>query len=658
MCGIAGIVGIKEDVGLEHIVGMTDMVNYRGPDDFGFLTFNVATKSSTFFQQEDSVAGLENGVNVLLGHRRLSIIDLSVQGRCPMSWDDGRLWITYNGEVYNYIEIRAELESLGIHFRTNTDTEVILAAYDTWGVDCLHKFNGMWAFAILDTTHMTLFCARDRLGVKPFYYHCDGKRFSFGSEIKQLAWLPWTKKELHPGVLFDFITFNQYGCNSHETHWRDIFDMRGGHYMLVPLRATGWQPKPIKWWDLDLRRKIAGWTDQRYGEHYFDLFRDAVSLRLRSDVPVGSCLSGGLDSSGIVCTVDQLLHERGIVGLQKTFTASSEDRDFDETGFAKMVIEKSRLDPRYVQPTAERLIEELGALLRHQDEPFLSTSIFAGWCVYGLARQSGVTVTLDGQGPDEMLGGYVPYAFPSVLGDLLLGGQFGKGAREAIGLHANAALGYRDIATGVLRELMHGRVPRLMMPSLRAAKSLFGRDFFELGMGESVFLRQMEEEREENSRLGGTRFDRHLYRLTMRDTLPGILRQVDRNSMAFSIEARLPFLDYRLVEYTFNLPTEQRFHEGIAKVVYRRAMQGTLPEAVRRRLTKLGFVTAEPLWLRGRLGAAVGDSIQTLDRDSPFSREGVQSLWDRFLSGKTPFSPTLWKIYCTQVWREQNFLRR
>lgn len=626
---------------------MTQVITHRGPDDYGYLAYNSNTRKTLFTKDIRKLqSGPDNGYDVLLGHRRLSILDLSESGRCPMSYYGGRLWITYNGEIYNYIELREELEMLGHRFVTGTDTEVVLAAYSAWGPECLSRFNGMWAFALLDVKRSILFCARDRLGVKPFYYHWDGDAFSFGSEIKQLLALQRVSKEVHAGVLFDFLTFSTYGCSSEQTFYRDVLDMRGGHYLIVPLgKKEGWTPHPIRWWDIDLRIKDEGRTDREYSDRYLDLFQDSVRLRLRSDVPLGTCLSGGLDSSGIVCVVDRLLREAGVTGLQKTFTSISENPIFDEREYAQAVIDCTRVEPSFVEPTPERLFQDLDKLLWHQDEPFVSTSIFAGWCVYGLARDKGVTVTLDGQGPDEMLGGYFTTMYPTRLAENISSRRITDSLADARGIHETLGYSYTKIVRDLLHEFGRGLLPRYLMPSIRHARTLLNPDFFELGMKESVFLKRRTERSEWRRRVGGNRFDQLLYRQTFHDTLPGILRQVDRNSMAFSIESRLPFLDYRLVEYTFTLPNEQKLMGGVAKQIYRRALSGIIPDKIRDRTSKLGFVTAEPDWLRQTAKNAFVDSFAQISLNAPYNRQFIGNKFNQFLDGKAPFDSLMWKVF-------------
>ena len=656
MCGISGIVAVGGRASVEEVDRMTSIVSHRGPDDHGYLGYSGATQKSYAAKEAAHLrAGPERGYDVLLGHRRLSILDLSESGRCPMSYRGERLWITYNGEVYNYIELRRELQALGYRFITGTDTEVILAAYSEWGTECLHRFNGMWAFALLDMEKSILFCARDRLGVKPFYYHWDGATFSFGSEIKQLLALNRVSAEMHAGVLFDFLTFDTYGCNSEETFYRDVLDMRGGHYLIVPLnQQSGWRPRPLRWWDIDLRKKQDGWSDRQYADRYRELFEDSVRLRLRSDVPLGTCLSGGLDSSGIVCVVDRLLRQQQTAAPQKTFTAVSNNPAFDEREYAQAVIDATRVEPSFVLPAPKRLLQDLDRLLWHQDEPFVSTSIFAGWCVYGLAREQGVTVTLDGQGPDEMLGGYVPFMYSAQLSENLGRFHLGTALRNARGVHDTLGLSYRDIMRDLARRGANGLVPMSLLPSLKKARALFRPAFFERGLVESVFLKERAQRSEWRRRVGGSRFDQLLYRFTTHDSLPGILRQVDRNSMAFSIEARLPFLDYRLVEYTFALPNEQKLRRGIAKQVYRRALSGILPDKIRDRTSKFGFVTAEPDWLRQDARTAFTETFNGISTEAPYDRQYVQGRFDQFLTGKAPFDTMIWKVFCSEQWVKQS----
>jgi asparagine synthase (glutamine-hydrolysing) len=563
-----------------------------------------------------------------------------------MSYSEGRFWISYNGEIYNYIELRTELEGRGHVFRTGTDTEVILASYREWGVDCLAKFNGMWAFALLDLDRRLLFCARDRLGVKPFYYHYTKDCFSFGSEIKQLLTLPWVEREINPGAFFDFFVFNGYGCTTEETFYSGIYDLRGGHYLLIPLDRGEGTPSlfPVKWWDIDLTRKLKGLADQEYAERYYELFHDAVRLRLRSDVPVGSCLSGGLDSSGIVCAVDRILHNEKPEAVQKTFTSTSEYPEFDETDYAWEVIRATKVDPAFVEPTPERLLREMKELVWHHDEPFVSTSIFAGWCIFQLAQSQGVPVTLDGQGPDEMMGGYLPIMYSALLADSLCHGRTKDFFGNLLGLRRTHGFAFQDMLANVARLVIRGRLPAAFMPSLWEARKMLHGDFLGEGLRRSMVLNRF---RGPN---GIDYLDQQSYFATKHGSLPGILRQVDRNSMAFSVEARLPFLDYRLVEYTFSLPSDQLIRNGIPKHVYRNAMKGVLPDRIRTRTSKLGFVTPEREWLKGRAGDDFREVFAGISGAAIYRREYIEKRFAAYLRGSEPFSSLFWKVFNTEYW--------
>jgi asparagine synthase (glutamine-hydrolysing) len=352
--------------------------------------------------------------------------------------------------------------------------------------------------------------------------------------------------------------------------------------------------------------------------------------------------------------VDRLLHSAGVKGLQKTFTAVSDSPAFDEREYAQAVIDATRVEPSFVLPTSERLLQELDRLLWHQDEPFLSTSIFAGWCVYSLVREKGVTVTLDGQGADEMLGGYVPFMYMTQLAENLVSLRIGTGLRNVRGIHDALGFSYPKITRDLLREAGKGLLPVSWMPSLRKARKLLQSDFFDHGMRESVFLKERAELSEWGKKAGGSRFDRLLYRFTKHDSLPGILRQVDRNSMAFSIEARLPFLDYRLVEYTFSLPNEQKLLGGVAKQVYRRALSGIIPDKIRDRTSKFGFITAEPQWLRETAKNLFIDTFSQISSGAPYNRQQIQNRFHQFLNGETQFDTMMWKVFCTERWFAKN----
>jgi asparagine synthase (glutamine-hydrolysing) len=647
MCGIAGIVSLANEMSSSYIVKMSSIIEHRGPDGYGYFSHNLKTDVSSSFKSHS-----DNPAHIILGHRRLAILDLSESGHQPMSYMQGKYWITFNGEVYNYIELKEQLQGKGYTFNSETDTEVILAAYSEWGEECLKYFNGMWAFAILDLHRKKLFCARDRLGIKPFYYNISQNRFSFGSEIKQLITLPWVTAEINKGILFDFFTFGSYGFDRESTFIAGIKELPGGQSISIDLRKSKIDVQVKSWWDIDLKNKISGLSDEEYAAEYYKILEDAVRLRLRSDVPVGSCLSGGLDSSGIVCIVDKLLStKKGTI--QKTFTAVSEIEQFNEREFADIIINSTKVEPHFILPDPKNLFKELDNIIWHQDEPFISTSIFAGWCVYRLVKSNNVTVSLDGQGPDEMLAGYLPYMYSTFLLDQVVGGNFRslvqnwQDAKEISGSKS------KDLVLKIIKEFLRGKLPKGLQSSIQFSRNVFTKDFFEDAITKSSYLKGVEKLSSWRREVGGSYLDQELYYATRYGSLRKILHYVDSNSMAFSVESRLPFLDYRLVEYSFTLPLSQKVDRGFAKVVYRNAMKGVLPEAVRQRKSKLGFATAEPDWLKGAAADIFKNTFEGLKKNEIFNGTEILNSFESFQKGHTPFNPVFWKVFCTTQWKRQ-----
>lgn len=640
MCGISGIISYSQAIDIDNIRKMTDIIKYRGPDDYGYLAYNTQNNIINHFKERNPK--IENP-NLLFGHRRLSIIDLSKNGHQPMSYLNEKYWIVLNGEIYNYIEIRKELEAKGYLFSSQSDTEVVIASYIEWGTKCLDKFIGMWSFALLNKVNKSLFCARDRLGIKPFYYHYSDGVFSFGSEIKQLLELPWVEQRMNPGPVFDFFVMGAYGCISEETWFEGIFDLRGGHYLLLDLKTKPDNIIPIKYWGIDKKNKLLGKTDEEYAQKYYELFEDAVRLRLRSDVPVGSALSGGLDSSGIVCLIDKIMKQNRVSGMQKTFTATSDINKFDETNYANEVIRKTNVNPYYTLPTAERLFNDYEKLIWHQEEPFISTSIFAGWCVSRLVKENGVVVSLDGQGPDEMLGGYFP--FYDVLTENLFNGDFRKFRGNYSGFNGIIGLSKKMVLRKIIGKILDGKLPRNLTPILNNNKQILNPEFFENGI-ERSFLFNLSKKRKLSNE-----FDNYSFKATTVSPLPGILKQVDRNSMAFSVESRVPFVDHRLVEYSFSLPSDQKVRNGVTKYIYRNAMKGVLPEIIRNRKSKLGFVTAEPFWLSGELKDLFIDTFENNNDLSMFiDMKFIKSEFYKFQNDKKHFNTLFWRTFNFIKW--------
>jgi len=611
MCGIFGIWHRDgRPVDLAAVQAATSRLRHRGPDDEGYLLASPQSGVCTAYAgaETDPLLALppldqarDKGYSLALGFRRLAILDVSSAGHQPMAGANGRFWIVFNGEIYNYIELRDELRRYGHVFRSDGDTEVILAAYAQWGEFCLERFNGIWAFAIWDREERELFLARDRFGVKPLYYVATGQTFAFASEIKALVGrhaLPFVPEPLS---VYQFLVHGRLpDPQQGATFFAGIRSLPPGHCMRVAQRSPA-TPRP--YYDVVLTDgHHRTQTPEAIIAAYRDLFIDAVLLELRSDVAIGTCLSGGIDSSSIVCAINDLMSRNGLSATQigerqKTFSAvyESEGR-YNERRHIERVLRATAADGHFVVPTVERLIAELERLTWHQDEPFQSTSIFAQWCVMRLARDHGVTVLLDGQGADELLAGYRPYA--RYLGDLLREGRCASLLAELTALRVRSGLPALPLLRSALILALPTPAAELVYVGrqfLRAPPTVLRPDFADAYRRDDLVSVP--------SPYKQKTLDHYLRDAVMTSSLPHLLRYEDRNSMAFGVEARVPFLDHRLVEFVFQCAPHLRIRQGWTKWVHRRAMEGLLPDAIAWRSDKVGFETPEDAWQRDLLAA-------------------------------------------------------
>lgn len=588
MCGIFGIWKLDRDaVDLGDLQLATNAIRHRGPDDEGFLLVDTraARMQSCGGSDTDYRLSLPDlsqfkseQFDLAFGFRRLAILDLSPAGHQPMSSPDGRVWIVFNGEIYNYQELRAELATEGHSFKTTSDTEVILAAYQQWGESCVEHFNGMFALAIWDSTARKMFVARDRFGEKPLHYvYIPERLFAFASEMKALWAAGLAGREIHEETLALFTQHGQVEIGE-QTIYRNILRLPQAH--CLTLTAAGRLQKR-RYWDIDPRVRIDGWTNERYAEEFREHFTNSVRLRLRADVPVGSSLSGGLDSSTVVSVINRLLPETAV---QKTFSARFDDPSRDEGKWMDLVTKSNRVERHDVWPTAERFFEELSDLFWHQEEPFSSASVYAQWSVMRLARQHGVTVLLDGQGADEMLAGYHSY-FNEMTDDLLNSFDFIgylKWRRDCLALHGVVPGNFRRVLSQKTPEPVKRILKKSLqrtgsLPPVEPAQPVYPREF-----GKVSSLRKL------------------LWWNTTREGLVELLRYADRNSMAHSREVRLPFLDHNLVEFVFKLPERLLVRDGWTKWILREAFRGVVPEEITNRVDKLGYMPPQQKWLAGQ----------------------------------------------------------
>lgn len=659
MCGIAAIVSFSGPRCLTHVARMVDAVSHRGPDDEGLKYLGLGEAGqpaglSSAFAARGSLGPMPENSTVpedcmiALGHRRLSIFDLSAAGRQPMTLGDTGLWIVYNGAVYNFLELRDRLMGMGYEFRSQTDTEVILAAYDAWGESCLEKFNGMWAFVLIDTKSGIVFASRDRFGIKSLYvYECPGRYLAFASEIKQFTMLPEWKARLCPQRGYDFLAHGLFD-HTRETLFQRVNQLRGGESLMITLNTP--HRRDIKvWYSLPETTKPVSISLTEASERFMDLLIDAVRLRLRSDVPVGSCLSGGLDSSTIVCIANRILKSRGASGLQETFSSCFDLARYDERPYVQAVARRIGVEPNYTFPTLSGLFNDLDDLLWYHDEPFGSTSIYAQWCVFRLTQARGVKVMLDGQGADEQLAGYHGFHGPH-LSALLVNGRIGRLAREVRLLRQRHGYNLGYAIKGLAGVLLLGRLRRAAF----RLKGLPGKGIAPPWL--SIMALKKAGVRLEDLALDLGAIAVGVKRVSMSQLrtscLSMLLHHEDRNAMAHGVESRVPFLDYRLVEFVISLPDEYKLWDGESKVVLRRATNGLLPEVVRRRQDKMGFVTPEEIWIRQAGTAEFRREIESAVEAAPtwFNGKVMLGWFDAVVSGKRPFKFDLWRVVCFGRW--------
>lgn len=599
MCGIAGYFTFNAPpVQLPILQRMTDQLAHRGPDGEGFW---INDKQSLGF-----------------GHRRLSIIDLSDRGRQPMHYGNGRYTITFNGEIYNYLELKAELEQKGYPFSSDSDTEVLLALYADRGPECLQAIDGMFAFALWDALEERLFCARDRFGEKPFFYAHNSSRFVFGSEMKALFASGLVRPEVRRDKLFQYLVYDtvQSVQAPEATFFKDIFQLRPAHYLIV---TRDGQLRETRYWSID-RAPCQDDLDTA-AEKVQDLLKQSISRRLRSDVPVGSSLSGGLDSSAIVMLIDAL---KGKEQVQRTFSARFQNFAKDEGAYMQAVIDRCRVEPHFTWPDEGVLADQFHRIFWHQEEPFGSASIVVQDQVMALARENGTIVLLDGQGPDEMLGGYHFFYFKYYLKDLYRSDRTNfeterRAFEEITGIKVKADL---ELAFRAAFPTLVNRVKGLPK---KAAPFLYPKIS---GLHPSMWP------------LLYTTPDPYVQRDSVSDQLklatfemglPALLRFADRNSMAHSVEVRLPYLSHELAEYLFSLPIEMKLFQGWTKYILRKAMTPLLPEKIAWRRDKIGYEPPQQRWLESEpMQAKVRDSIRLLQQEK-ILRKPVKSLEWRYL---------------------------
>jgi asparagine synthase (glutamine-hydrolysing) len=644
VCGIAGVAerGVATP-GAALPAPLRHSLRHRGPDDVGFLAWDEARGPRSGREPEALGAG-----RVWLAHRRLSILDLSDAGWQPMSTPDGRHHLVFNGEIYNFVELRRELEAAGRAFRSRSDSEVLLAALAHWGEAALPRLVGMFAFAWLDTARSRLLLARDFFGIKPLYWTplprtggADAPRVAFASELPPLLALRG-RAAAHPRRLYDYLRFGITDQGG-ETSFADVFQLPPAHLLEIDLGAPQAPLAPRAFWRLEPRERC-DLSFEEAARTLRDLFLESIALHLRSDVPVGAALSGGIDSSAIVMAMRAL---QGDALDLHTFSYVAAGSAVSEEKWAALVASEAKATAHTVRATPEDLARDVDRLIEVQGEPFGSTSIYAQHRVFGLAAEAGIRVMLDGQGADELLAGYQSY-FGARFASLVRAGRLGEALRFLRAASARPGANARGIvqrAAGLL----------LPAPLAAAARRLVGQELLPAWLDADWFARRGVEPRAPWRPSGASVLRGQLLDAIRENSLPMLLRYEDRNSMAFSIESRVPFLTPRLAEFVTSLPEPHLLAaDGTSKAVFRRAMRGLVPDAVLDRRDKIGFATPEESWL-----VALRPWIQEVlaseaaSRVAPLRIDALRRAADALLSGRVAFDFRLWRWLNVIRWAER-----
>jgi len=596
MCGISGIINQNNSfVKKEKLRNMNNLIAHRGPDDEGF-----------FYEK-----------NFAFAHRRLSILDLSSDGHQPMHYLSEKYTITYNGEVYNYLEIRKELEIDGYLFNSNTDTEVILASYDKWGEDCVNKFNGMWAFAIYNKEKNIIFCSRDRFGIKPFYYtEVDGK-FIFGSEIKQLLGF-FKVNYINNDIFMDYLL---YGLEEHtnETFFKDIFKLEQSHNLIYNLNTNEFHIH--KYFDLEFDEELNELHESESVEALENSLDRAIELRLRSDVKVGTCLSGGLDSSSIAAIASKKYFEQTGERFM-AIHAKSIEKKTDESYFAREVASHCNLNMLEVEPQLDDITDNIEEVVYTQEEPFGGPSIFMQYFVMKKAKENNCIVMLDGQGGDECLFGYESYYsmyFASLLKEIKIFKYF----NEMMNLKL-----FKTTRQRILRESM--------IILFRNRLSFFEQIFRK----KKTFIKLKHNRKRLNSFFKFLEFKNFQKRELSTRNLPHLLRYEDKNSMRHSVETRLPFIDYQFVTTAVSTNDSFKFKNGYLKYLLRKVVNDILPKSIVWRTNKFGFEAPTDMWISHHK-----EEMIRVIKGSQLLEELVYINEKLFMNSKI-----LWKLYNIAVW--------
>ncbi|MGE5417653.1 MAG: asparagine synthase (glutamine-hydrolyzing) [Acidobacteriota bacterium] len=627
MCGIAGFVttSINREEAQHILSNMTDTLIHRGPDDSGTVIVPNNCRTGLFG----------------LGHRRLTIIDLTAMGRQPMASPDGAIQIVFNGEIYNYIELKDELKAKGYTFKSTSDTEVVIASYLEWGETCFAHFNGMWAMAISDTRNDKLILSRDRFGKKPLYYYMTDSELVFASEIKAFYKHPNFKAEPDYDKIFKYISTNyRYVDVDNHTFFEGVYQVPKSSYMIIDCTL---KPRTNKYWSLDPFIDPVDISEEQAIEKFRELLIDSVKIRLRSDVPVGCMLSGGMDSTSVTCIAYEVLKQPVI-----TFSGITGDVKgvYDESEYIDSVVKKTNAIHHYLRPDPANMFVAVEEMLDYHDEPVCTVTWHSLYLIAKKVRLENVPVLLNGHGGDEILGGYWDH------------------------YHYN----FYDIEQSGNRTVLehekqywldnHGRDPQEISRTREYINKLMQGQTTEMNRFvdySNCFLPDVVAKYRRAAKLSvpccKSLLSKRLYSELMFETVPASLRAEDRNTMANSIESRSPMLDYRLAEFCLSLPNRFKIRDGIGKWLLRESMRNILPEDVRTRKDKAGFISPADEWFRTTNREQVRELInsQSLKNRGLFDIAELNRIFDEHIAGTKNHQMFLWQLINLELWFRKFF---
>ena len=612
MCGISGIV-LRKCIDVDEYYSAHKLLTHRGPDDEGFF-YADCSGGCGFAKGDDSIGELNishiseiGDAKIILGHRRLSILDLSSAGHQPMGYDS--LVLAFNGEIFNYIELREELVKEGYVFTSNTDTEVFLKSFHCWGVEAFNRYNGMWAAAIYDTASKRLILTRDRYGIKPLFYHAATDEFHFGSEIKFIT--PFLEDlVLNNEIAFDYLRYS-YLDHTDKTFIKGIKSLKPGHYLVFADHQVNihsyYQLKPSGGADLER------------------LIKNAVTLRMRSDVEVGALLSGGIDSTSLVCLVKDLLLSDDL----KTFTADFGEKEFSERRYVEKTLAKTGFHGSFVHVNAKLINNTLQDVLLTRESPFRSMSVILQYLLFQFIHESSdVKVILSGEGADEVFTGYTSDLYAYLI-SLLQKWKFSKFIYE-----------FRCIA----KKTNNSTMQMIQMLIVRIANELFAASNIRVKRGFNCNLK-----RKKNRWCQCDMLKNSLYRGLSFSALQEYLANNDRNSMRFSIETRVPFLDYRIVTRSFAHNTEEYIENGVTKILLRQITESLIPEEISQRNDKMGFVSPQEVWQKGEFKTVLDKGYSELLVERPLyflAYDEIADLYHEYQIGKYHDWAFIWRVFC------------